>query len=308
MMISLCTEYYQFFLAQAVVAGLGGSAVFNCCTSSLVSWFAKRRAAAFGIVAAGSSLGGVVLPIMINHLIPRVGFPWAIRAVAFMMLGLLCVTCVTVKPRTRPIPKPFKFNDYLVCLKDLRLVVCGLAAFFFMWGMFLPFNYAILQAQSAGMSMTLVPYLLPILNAVSIFGRIIPGFVADKLGQFNVMIAITFISSVFCLAVWTPVKSTAGILVFIVVFGFSSGAFISLMPPIVAKISDIRQIGVRLGVAYAIASLGSLTGSPIGGAIVKAQGGSYLGLQLYAGFSMLIASMLFVVARFLVAGPKAAIV
>lgn len=67
MMVSLSKEYYQFFLAQGVVAAVGSSAVFNACMSSVVSWFFKRRAAAFGIMVSGSSLGGVVLPIMMNH-------------------------------------------------------------------------------------------------------------------------------------------------------------------------------------------------------------------------------------------------
>lgn len=54
--------------------------------------------------------------------------------------------------------------------------------------MFLPMTYILLQAEAAGMSPTLVSYLLPILNGVSIFGRIIPGIVADKIGRYNVMV------------------------------------------------------------------------------------------------------------------------
>ncbi len=34
-----------------------------------------------------------------------------------------------------------------------------------MLGMFLPFNYVLLQAKAAGVSPTLITYLLPILNA-----------------------------------------------------------------------------------------------------------------------------------------------
>lgn len=133
-------------------------------------------------------------------------------------------------------------------------------------------------------------------------GRIIPGIVADKLGRYNVMIIITFISALFCLAVWTPVTNSAGIIVFMVIFGFSSGGFISLAPTLIAQISDIRQIGTRVGTAYAIQSFGALTGSPIGGSIVAAQHGSFLGLQLFCGFSMLAGSIVFVAARYIQVG------
>jgi len=138
----------------------------------------------------------------------------------------------------------------------------------------------------------------------SIFGRIIPGIVADKLGRYNVMVIITFISALFCLAVWTPVKNTAGILVFMIIFGFSSGGFISLGPTCIAQISDIREIGTRVGTAFAIQSFGALTGSPIAGAIVQAQHGSYLGLQLFCGFSMLAGSIVLLGARFTQVGLK----
>src|SRR4051812_19459519 len=104
MMVSLSKQYYQFFLAQAVVSAIGSNAVFTACMNSVVSWFLKRRATAFGIMVSGSSLGGVVLPIMMDHLIASVGFPWAIRAVAFLFLGLCAVAALTVRPRLPPNP------------------------------------------------------------------------------------------------------------------------------------------------------------------------------------------------------------
>ncbi|KAH7177873.1 major facilitator superfamily domain-containing protein [Fusarium sp. MPI-SDFR-AT-0072] len=306
MMISLSKEYYQFFLSQSIVAAIGSSAVFNACMSSLVTWFFKRRAGAFGIMVSGSSLGGVVLPIMMDKMIQSVGFPWMMRTMAFMFLVLLVFSCLTVKSRLPPRPKPFVVKDYINGLRELPILITVIGFFLFMWGMFLPFNYVLLQAQAAGMSETLIPYLLPILNAVSIFGRIIPGIIADKIGRYNVMIIITFISALFCFCVWIPVKDTAGIVVFAVIFGFSSGGYISLVPTLIAQLSDIRQIGTRVGAAFAIQSFGALTGSPIAGAIVSAQNGDYLGLQLFCGCSMLAGCMFFVFARYVQVGLKVA--
>lgn len=100
------------------------------------------------------------------------------------------------------------------------------------------------------------------------------------------------------LAVWIPsAHSTAGIVVYAVLFGFASGGFVSLAPTLVAQISDIRQIGVRTGTAFAVQSFGALTGSPIAGAIVARQGGGYLGLQLFCGLTMATGVVVYVVAR-----------
>ncbi|KAK1487226.1 major facilitator superfamily transporter [Colletotrichum cuscutae] len=298
MMTSLSTQYYQFILAQSLVSSIGSSACFNACMSSVTSWFFRRRAAAFGIMVSGSSLGGVILPIMMSKMIPQVGFPWAIRAVAFLFLFLLGIACLTVKSRLPPRPHPFVFKEYVDGLREPPMAITVCASFLFFLGMFLPFNFVILQARAQGMDENLVIYLLPIMNAVSILGRIVPGIVADKVGRYNVMICITFISAIFCLGLWIPGKSNAAIIVFLIIFGFSSGGFISLGPACIAQISDIRQIGVRTGTAFAVQSFGALAGSPIAGAIVASQGGAnYLGLQLFCGFSMLAAVGVFIAAR-----------
>ncbi|KAF5499051.1 MFS transporter asaE [Colletotrichum fructicola] len=283
MMTSLSTQYYQFILAQSLVSSIGSSAAFNACMASVTSWFFRRRGAALGIMVSGSSLGGVILPIMMSKMIPQVGFPWAIRTVAFLFLFLLSIACLTVKSRLPPRPRPFVLQEYLDGFRQPAFAITIFGLFLFFWGMFLPFNFVILQARAQGMDENLVIYLLPIMNAVSILGRIIPGIVADKMGRYNVMILITFISALFCLALWIPGKSNAAIIVFLVIFGFSSGGFISLAPALIAQISDIRQIGIRTGTAFAVQSFGALTGSPIAGAIVASQGGSFLGLQLFCG-------------------------
>lgn len=60
MMTSISTEYYQFILAQGICSPIGVCMIFFPAMASITTWFFKKRAFAFGIVAAGSSLGGVV--------------------------------------------------------------------------------------------------------------------------------------------------------------------------------------------------------------------------------------------------------
>jgi MFS family permease len=117
------------------------------------------------------------------------------------------------------------------------------------------------------------------------------------------MIFVNAISAIFVLAVWIPVKNTAGIIVFVVIFGFSSGGFISLAAPIVAQITpDLREVGTRLGVVMACQATGALVGSPIGGAIVSAQDGKYLGLQLFCGIIMAVSVVVLLIIRWMQVG------
>ncbi|KAI0409288.1 monocarboxylate permease-like protein [Xylaria palmicola] len=297
MVLSLSTEYYQFILSQGVVCGIGGAAVFNCASNSTLTWFSKNRAAALGIVVAGSSIGGVVLPILMSHLIPRIGFPWTVRILGFIVLALCGTACFLVKPRITPGPKPFYFADLVRPFKESRFTLTVLSSFFVFLGLYLPFNYLDIQAKQQGVDPMLIPYLLPILNAVSIPGRIIPGITADRIGRFNMTIIVSALSGIITLALWIPANSTGLTIAFGALYGFTSGGFISLAPALIAQISDIREIGARSGVLLFMSSLGALTGPPIGGAIVNAQHGNFLGLKLFNGITMLAGAIALILAR-----------
>lgn len=304
MMTSLSTQYYQFILAQGVVSSLGSSAVFYAAMSSVGTWFFKNRATAFGVMASGSSLGGVIFPIMVSKLIPKIGFPWTMRAVAFMILGMLIIANFTVKSRLTPRPKPFNIMDFVLPLKEPAFLLLCIASFFFFFGTFLPFNYVILQALKHGMSTNLSIYLIPILNASSIFGRILPGIVADRIGRFNVMIMTTAFSSIIVLALWLPSAANAPILIFCVLYGFSSGAFVSIGPSLIAQISPIREIGTRNGTFFIFVAIGGLTGNPIGGALVSSDHGGFTYLQVFCGLAMTTGTAIYVASRYVQCGFK----
>ncbi|KAM7186683.1 Major facilitator superfamily domain containing protein [Rhypophila sp. PSN 637] len=181
-MISLSREYYQFFLAQAVLASLGSAAVFNACISSAAAWFSpirtKRKnmtATALGIMSSGLSVGGVVLPIMMNKLIRRIGFPWTMRAVGLLLGLLLVVACLPVKkgpPEPRSLPsgyhaeinrspegtkggaaskKKLTWGAVIGGLMELPFALTVVASFLFFWAVFLPFSYTLLQAKDLGL-------------------------------------------------------------------------------------------------------------------------------------------------------------
>jgi MFS family permease len=88
-------------------------------------------------------------------------------------------------------------------------------------------------------------YLISIINAASIVGRILPGFLADKTGVFNIQFIFTSLMAISILAYWTPSTTESAIITFGIFYGFVSGAFISLFAVCVAMISPIKKIGGR---------------------------------------------------------------
>ncbi len=143
-----------------------------------------------------------------------------------------------------------------------------------------------------------------VLTTSSTFGRIVPAQIGDMYGVFNVMIVLTFLGGIFNFAVWLPADSNAPRIVFAVLYGFTSGCTFSIIPAMVASISDVRKLGVRTGSLYAVSAIGVLVGSPIGGAIVNRQHGGYSGLIIFSGLSILLGTAFAVWSRQALVGRK----
>lgn len=305
MMASLSTNYYQLLLSQGVCSALGICAIFQPCMSCIPSWFQRKRGIAYGIISSGTSLGGVIFPIMVSRLIKLVGFAWSMRISAFLILFLLIVTNLTVKTRLSLSPRTHKMSKatLLQPLKELPMIFVVLGFFFLTFGVFVPINYLVVQATKVGMSSNLAQYLAPILNAASLFGRLLAGILSDRVGTYNVLMIACYLAAIFCLALWIPAANTAAVMAFTILFGMTSGAYIALSAALVVRISPIREIGYRTGLVFFIGAFSGLTASPIAGAILQNQGGSYTGMQIFSGATLLLGSTFILVVRIYKTGP-----
>ncbi|EHY53570.1 hypothetical protein HRR83_003779 [Exophiala dermatitidis] len=303
MMASISKEYYQFLLSQGVCSAIGACFLFNPAMNCVATWFYKKRGMAIGLAASGSSLGGVLFPIIVSRMIRETGFPWAMRTCAFLILALCIFANLTLRTRLPPTKRPFSIWAFIHPFREVPMVLTTLAAFFFYWGMFPVFSFITTVANGRGMSLALAQYIVSMLNAGSVFGRTLPGILGDKIGRFNVMTVFCTFTTILILAVWIPAKSNAGQIVFAPLFGFSSGAAIGLTPALIAQISPLKEIGVRTGAVFAAGSIGALTGSPIGGQLITRDNGGFLYLQLFGGCTCAVGCVFFLLARLYIGGP-----
>lgn len=282
-------------LAQGILGGLASGILFAPAMTCVSHYFHKRRAAALGVTVSGSSIGGVIFPIALSKMLANesLGFGWSVRIVGFIILFMMLISMATIKgrlpPRKDTIFLPSAFTRVLYTSVTLGIT-------FMMWGIFTPFFYLPQYAHSHGMDSQLSSYLLSILNAASIFGRVLPGIIADKIGRYNVLIINSFCTGVLLLC-WIAVKSEASIIVFAVLYGYFSGGIVSLMSPCIAQASPSPdQIGTHLGMSMAVVGIAGLTGTPICGALLEKYGG-YTQPAIFSGVMVLVGVAFAVVAR-----------
>ena len=128
MMASISKKYYQFLLSQAICSGIGTSMIFYPAAACLATWFMKKRAAAFGLAACGSGLGGILFPIIVVRLIEDIGFAWTMRTCAFLILFLMIIACLTVKSRIPPQKTPVKATDFVKPLTEMPFLLLSLVS------------------------------------------------------------------------------------------------------------------------------------------------------------------------------------
>ncbi|KAG8527263.1 uncharacterized protein KY384_008007 [Bacidia gigantensis] len=305
MMTSLASKFWQIILAQGVIVGIGMGCLFIPSVSILPQWFSQRRVLANALAASGASFGGTIYPILLYRLLnyTSVGFPWAVRILGFFALGTSLVSCALLKVRSTP-PKRrllFDFKAY----REPPFALYTISLFFALIGIYIPTFYIqlhALKAHSPPMASTnMAAYILPILNAGAIPGRIVPGFVANKTGVLNLFSLLLAWAGIVTLC-WPAVTNLAGLIVYALVYGFAFGGILSLPPPAVMALSpDLGVVGTRFGTCVSLASFGVLIGTPIGGAILHSKKtditDNFLGLQLFAGLVLLIGAGVCLLAR-----------
>ncbi|CAN6613464.1 probable transporter Mch2p [Trichomonascus vanleenenianus] len=299
MMTSLSTQWYQIFLAQGICTGLGGSCIVGSTLTVVAPYFSKRRSFALGIIACGASMGTIIFPIVFENLIDKIGFPWTVRVIGFMALAMLLPPAMLFRSRVPPRKKGAMID--VASLKEPAFLLISFATFFGFMGLYIPMIYIQSYAKAVGLDSKIGEYMLTILGAATLFGRVIPNKIADKIGPVNMMVVCgaAVIVLAFC---WCRIQSQAGVLAFAILFGFFSGCYGSLPPACVTSITrDISLTGTRISMAFFISSFGYLSGPPIAGALINSLGGSYLGAQMFSGCALLVATVLFVSAKIIIA-------
>ncbi|PKK41920.1 hypothetical protein CI102_14505 [Trichoderma harzianum] len=275
--------YFPFLVPfgsfMGLCVGIGTGCLFVPSVALLPQYFRQKRALANGIAATGASIGGVIYPIIFCKLQQSAGFPWATRALGFVCLATSSVSIAFMRVRVQPSTKRALLQ--LSAFKEPQYSLFCLAMFFGFLGFYNFLSFVQPWAFDQGIaSENLSFYLLPILNAASTFGRVTPNFLADHVGPLNMLAPAAGITALLAYC-WIAVNSTAGIIVLSIFYGFFSGGFVSLPPVVMTALTkDLRDLGTRLGMFFAVVSLALLVGTPIGGAILTGSN-SYLGVQIF---------------------------
>jgi MFS family permease len=147
--------------------------------------------------------------------------------------------------------------------------------------------------------------ILLLMNGMGVVGRLVPNIVADRaFGPLNTIIISSVATGIiaFC---WVAVQTRTGLWAFAALFGLFAAGIQSLFPACLASLTpDLQKRGSRMGMGFAVAGVASLTGPPLGGALIQEDKGGFLYAQMWAGASLLAAATMLAASRYVRTGLK----
>ncbi|KAI0139127.1 MFS general substrate transporter [Hypoxylon sp. NC0597] len=277
---SFAKEYSWIFLSSVAI-GLGSGLLYVPAQANIQTYFSTNAPLATAISMSGSSIGGIIYPVLFRQLQNSIEFEWTCRVFAIINACLLLISCFLIRPREILGAEPTSVTFNWRLLRDWKLLLFGITALLLNAVVDVPFYYIPIFVQyRLNLSPGVGDSLLAGLNASSLIGRLFLGWIAGHFKPLKIWQYCVLASSIL-LYCWSTVDTLAGTVAFVVLYGTLVGGLISLIP---TSIRDIRPepsvLGARIGLIEGFQGVGFLIGPPIAGAILESPAG-YLGTSIF---------------------------
>ncbi|KAF6767389.1 Major facilitator superfamily [Kalmanozyma brasiliensis GHG001] len=314
MMSSLAHSYYQVLLSHGICTGLGIGIAYLPTVSLPNQHFAKYRGVVVSVALGGSSIGGVVWPVVFNRMVnhDRVSYAWTQRAIGLIQLACLVPAVLLVRPNVpRTKNQGIKVGPYpfAQAFKSIPVALYCLACALNLAGIYIPNFYVAPLARTLGASPSAAFYLTSVLSGSTVVGRFFFGWASDRVGHSNTLVLTTLISAVLVFA-WSSITSMAGLCTWVSFYGLFYGPSISLQTPALVLnvpgegLEKLKALPTYIAVICTVASLGALGGNPIAGRLLADSTGGqpvrredYRSMSWFGGSILIVSAALFAYAR-----------
>jgi len=314
-LISQVQAVWHIYLFYGLLASWGMSAAYITAGPTIVKWFVARRGVALGLAQSGQGVGIILIPQLTGVLISA--FDWR-QACIFLGLTVFIVLFTTaffligqpeklgLKPdgeQNKSSRNPFvptqepTYQEYTWSAAEAmhtKSFWVLTALFFSTWlFVFLPLVHMVIFAMDIGLTKESALIALGILGGFSTFGRLVMGFISDRIGRKQTLM-VSLGLQVFSWF-WLMGTATSSMLyIFAGTFGFSYGAISTLFSAIAGDYFGRLRAASVIGTMFTISSPSAAIGPLIGGYIYDLTGSYQSAFFLGALTNLLALALLFI--------------
>jgi MFS family permease len=284
---SQVSALWQLYICFGIILAVGFTFTGMVPHVFLVSeWFSSNRASAIGFVYAGTGLGIMLLAPLSQWLTSNYGWARAFEIYgAIVLVGLLPVVWIFyqhgpygehVRHRAEKRADKNQWTARLA-LQSLQFWLLFTARIAAAAGTTVIVTHQVAHVVDVGFSKLLSASIFGLAGITSSFGRVIFGFIADRLSKqaaYTLNIAMTVVG-VSALMVLSNPSQTWLLYVYVIFFGIGFGSRAVIFSALTADIFSGKGFGSILGYSTVAVGVGGALGSWLGGAFYDWTG-SYL--------------------------------
>ncbi|EOA89792.1 hypothetical protein ACJQWK_02791 [Exserohilum turcicum] len=279
---SLCNTVPQLVVTQGILYGIGGAVGYSPVVTFLDEWFVQKKGLAFGMMWAGTGLGGVVIPLLLQWLLNQYGFRTALRVWAIVLFVTTLPLALFLKPRL-PVPATSRTRVTLTFLSNKSFWILQLGNVLQGFGFFVPSIYLPTYTKALGFNHTISSLPVIMINIAAVIGSVTMGTIVDRTHVTTAILISTVGTVLSVFLVWGFSTSLPPLLVFCFVYGLFAGSFTNTWPGILRTVQ--RSTGqMESSMVFSFLCLGRGVGNvasgPVSEALMKL--GNVGGSGLYA--------------------------
>ncbi|MFK7730129.1 MAG: MFS transporter [Pseudomonadales bacterium] len=285
----------QYVLAFGLTMALGNALVGSQSSTTTISrWFTTSRGRALGISALGTSVGGIVVPLLMAYWIEQYGWRYALEYFSYGV-ALIALPIVILTIRGTPAEAGLEIEDAelqstantaigALTTKDILsnssywLIGIPLSLLFCVYTSIL--SNITPYATALGNSTEQAGQLITVIAIGGIVGKIAFGFAADKINlKVGLWLAIALVIAGFMLLATEP--NYALMLVAAALLGLAAGGQLPVWGAMMAKAFGLVSYGRAMGLMSPLISLIVMPGFIISGKLVDMTGNYVLLLNVF---------------------------
>ncbi|ODO01738.1 hypothetical protein I350_06566 [Cryptococcus amylolentus CBS 6273] len=270
---AFATKPWHILVTQGLLYPFAGAAYFPC-GPLLFEWFYTKRGLATGIMYAGES-GGCVFPFIMSGLLNGVGYKKAmiILGAGFGVLGLICLLPINRRVPVTKAPvnehgRKVKF-DWSFLKSGLLWISLSIILFTSM-GNFIPSLWLPTYANDLNLTHPNGTALLSILNAASVPGNALLGYMSDRFSMRTTILTSCLGSGLAVAFLWGFGKSEGVVVLFCLVFGLLGPSFSAVWTKINATVAkdNTQAFAYILSLFTFLRGIGSFSSGPVSEALL----------------------------------------
>jgi MFS family permease len=269
---------WQFTLAQGLLVGVGGSAMFAPLLADTSLWFTRHRGMAVAIIASGSYLAGTVWPPVVQHFIQSVGWRQTHLGIA-----LFCVTTMLplalILRRRSPLTEPISGSHDLTSWSSRPLGLSPaalqsllvIAALSCCVAMSMPQVHIVAYSGDLGHGVAHGARMLSVMLGFGVVSRLASGWICDRIGGRRTLLLGSSLQAL-ALVLFLPFDGLVPLYVVSALFGLFQGGIVPAYAVIVRECFPAREAGVRVGTVLMATVFGMALGGWMTGVIFDLTG------------------------------------